>query len=119
MSASATLPDIEPGEYTVSAVPVDLGATRLHPLHDNVVSISRPFYVAKFPTTQAQWEAVAGDNPSTLLRKVEQPGWIPISFRMEGLREVPIGSSLIRGDPLNAGDLIRTRIMNYLDLGWL
>ena len=28
------------------------------------VTISQPFYLGKYPVTQAQWEAVMGDNPS-------------------------------------------------------
>ena len=28
------------------------------------VTISQPFYLGKYPVTQAQWEAVMGNNPS-------------------------------------------------------
>lgn len=42
------------------------------------VTISREFYMAKFPVTQAQWEAVMGNNPSqckTADSPVEQVSW--------------------------------------------
>ena len=43
------------------------------------VRITRPFYLAKYPTTQAQWEAVMEDNPSCFRgdsnRPVENVSW--------------------------------------------
>jgi formylglycine-generating enzyme required for sulfatase activity len=40
----------------------DKGVDREKPVHK--VTISRPFYLGKYPVTQAQWEAVMGSNPS-------------------------------------------------------
>jgi formylglycine-generating enzyme required for sulfatase activity len=37
------------------------------PQHE--VTISKPFYVGRYEVTQAQWEAVMGSNPYTLLRQ--------------------------------------------------
>jgi formylglycine-generating enzyme required for sulfatase activity len=43
------------------------------------VTISRPFYLGKFPVTQGQWKAVMGDNPSHfqgwLGNPVERVSW--------------------------------------------
>jgi formylglycine-generating enzyme required for sulfatase activity len=44
----------------------------------HLVTISRPFYLAKYEATQAQWEAVMGDNPSKFKgpdNPVEQVSW--------------------------------------------
>jgi formylglycine-generating enzyme required for sulfatase activity len=37
------------------------------------VTISQPFYLGKYPVTQAQWEAVMGDNPSRSRGHPTQP----------------------------------------------
>ena len=59
----------------------DCGADE-SPVH--TVTLTRPFYMARFETTQAQWIAVMGSNPSyfqppccfgSLSRPVEQVGW--------------------------------------------
>ncbi|MDR2696368.1 MAG: formylglycine-generating enzyme family protein [Deltaproteobacteria bacterium] len=42
------------------------------------VTISKPFYLGKYETTQAQWEAVMGNNPSKFkgpYKPVEQVSW--------------------------------------------
>ena len=36
------------------------------------VTISKPFYLGKYPVTQAQWQTVMGYNPSCLLHKGER-----------------------------------------------
>jgi formylglycine-generating enzyme required for sulfatase activity len=42
------------------------------PLHR--VTISRPFYLGKYPVTQRQWEAVMGSNPSRFQGQSDNPG---------------------------------------------
>jgi formylglycine-generating enzyme required for sulfatase activity len=37
------------------------------------VTISQPFYLGKYPVTQAQWEAVMGNNPSRFKGHPDQP----------------------------------------------
>src|SRR5262245_52237205 len=37
------------------------------------VTISQPFYLGKYPVTQAQWEAVMGDNPSRFQGNLNRP----------------------------------------------
>jgi formylglycine-generating enzyme required for sulfatase activity len=37
------------------------------------VTISQPFYLGKYPVTQAQWEAVMGNNPSQYRGYTDQP----------------------------------------------
>jgi formylglycine-generating enzyme required for sulfatase activity len=123
LTASATLPEIPPGDYTITAQPLRSGNAWIQPLAPvqkvqvttgtevqvaylaptvtlylngavplemvlvrpgtfimgsnagdwrhypsprppHQVSIPQSFYVARFPTTQAQWGAVLGDNPS-------------------------------------------------------
>ncbi|MBX7221387.1 MAG: SUMF1/EgtB/PvdO family nonheme iron enzyme [Blastocatellia bacterium] len=47
----------------------------------HTVNIVRPFYLSKYPTTQAQWEAVMGGNPSEFFgddHPVESVSWINI-----------------------------------------
>ncbi|MCL2000260.1 MAG: formylglycine-generating enzyme family protein, partial [Planctomycetes bacterium] len=46
------------------------------PVHK--VTISKPFYLGKYPVTQAQWVAVMGSNPSRYDRRdnpVERVSW--------------------------------------------
>jgi formylglycine-generating enzyme required for sulfatase activity len=53
-----------------------MGSTTEAPAHQ--VNISHDFYLGKFAVTQAQWEAVMGNNPSSfkeVARPVEQISW--------------------------------------------
>jgi len=46
------------------------------PIHE--VTLTKPFYIGKYPVTQAQWEAVMGSNPSDFKGKdnpVEMVSW--------------------------------------------
>jgi formylglycine-generating enzyme required for sulfatase activity len=53
-----------------------MGGAREPPVHE--VTLTRPFHLGRFPVTQAQWEAVMGENPSAFRgadRPVEQVSW--------------------------------------------
>jgi len=59
------------GTFTMGSTDYD----RLKPPHSVTV---QPFYMGKYPVTQAQWEAVMGNNPSYFKgknRPVEQISW--------------------------------------------
>jgi formylglycine-generating enzyme required for sulfatase activity len=55
------------------------------------VTISKPFYIGKYPVTQAQWEAVMGENPSRfkgdLNRPVEQVSWDDVQAFIRKINE--------------------------------
>ena len=53
---------IEPGHYSMGSPESELGHLSDEIQHQ--VYISRPFYISIFEITQAQWELVAGNNPS-------------------------------------------------------
>lgn len=61
----------------------------------HVVTISQPFYLGKYPVTQAQWEAAMGDNPSKFTgdpnRPVEQVRWDALQGFMQKLSEQESG----------------------------
>jgi sulfatase modifying factor 1 len=49
--------------------------------HEHLVHITQPFYIGKYPVTQAQWQAVMGNNPSGFhgaQRPVEKVSWTDI-----------------------------------------
>ena len=54
---------IPPGEF-LQGLPQDL---------KQEVTISKPFYLGKYEVTQEQWEAVMGNNPSTLAKGAKLP----------------------------------------------
>ena len=52
------------------------------------VTISKPFYLGKHEVTQAQWEAVMGNNPSTYKgadRPVQSVSWVDARMFKEKL----------------------------------
>jgi formylglycine-generating enzyme required for sulfatase activity len=55
------------------------------------VTISQPFYLGKYPVTQAQWEAVMGNNPSKCKgdpnRPVESVSWDDVHAFLRKLTE--------------------------------
>ncbi|MFQ5461497.1 MAG: formylglycine-generating enzyme family protein [Phycisphaerae bacterium] len=64
---------IQPGAFTMGS---DTGKTNEMPVHS--VTIDRDYYLGKFEVTQAQWEAVMGNNPSGFSGAnlpVEQVSW--------------------------------------------
>jgi formylglycine-generating enzyme required for sulfatase activity len=64
---------IRPGSFTMGDAN---GSDNEKPAHK--VNISKPFYMGKYEVTQAQWEAVMGNNPSNFKEAsnpVEQVSW--------------------------------------------
>lgn len=54
---------IPPGEFVMGAAPDDPNASRAEgPAH--LVVFRMPFYIGRYPVTQAQWRVVMGDAPS-------------------------------------------------------
>jgi len=54
---------IPPGEFVMGASPGDPHASPTEgPAH--LVTFRMPFYIGRYPVTQAQWQAVMGDAPS-------------------------------------------------------
>jgi formylglycine-generating enzyme required for sulfatase activity len=68
---------IPAGEFLMGSPDSDSNASVLEkPQHR--VRITKPFYLGRYPVTQEQWEAVMGDNPSTVKgpkNPVEQVSW--------------------------------------------
>ncbi len=60
------------------------------------VTISKPFYMGTFEVTQAQWEAVMGENPSRFSGRpdnpVEQVSWEDCQRFIETINEMGIGT---------------------------
>ena len=44
--------------------------------HQQVVTISKPFYLGKYEVTQEQWHAVMGDNPSVFKGRSKPVEWV-------------------------------------------
>jgi formylglycine-generating enzyme required for sulfatase activity len=65
---------IQPGEFQMGAPDGDKDEQPVH-----TVRISKPFYLGKYEVTQAQWQAVMGNNPSAFTgdptRPVENVSW--------------------------------------------
>lgn len=65
---------IRPGFFTMGS---DAGGSPLeNPAHR--VRVARAFYLAKYETTQAQWTAVMGRNPSSFQPPVADAGLLPV-----------------------------------------
>jgi len=79
---------IPAGEFQMGA---EDGEDREKPVH--TIRLTRPFYLAKYPVTQAQWEAVMGKNPSRFTGEfqmgapVEQVSWDEIQDFLRKLNE--------------------------------
>jgi len=61
------------GEFQMGANDGDSNERPVHTVH-----INQPFYMGKYPVTQAEWEAVMGENPSHFNggdRPVERVSW--------------------------------------------
>jgi formylglycine-generating enzyme required for sulfatase activity len=69
---------IAPGEFMMGSPDFDRAA-KADERPQHVVRITKPFYLGKYEVTQAQWQAVMGNNPSRFTdnpqRAVEQVSW--------------------------------------------
>ena len=66
-SIGMTFVRIQPGSFWMGSPDTELGHREQEsPLHE--VRITKPFYIAVVPVTQAQYEAVKGKNPSKFTR---------------------------------------------------
>lgn len=66
---------IQPGEFTMGA---NDGSADNDEKPPHKVRISKPFYLGKYEVTQAQWQAIMGNNPSSSKGEtlpVEQVSW--------------------------------------------
>jgi len=75
------------------------------------VEIGRPFYLGKYEVTQAQWEAVMGNNPSTRqdpANAVENVSWNDARFFAQKLNAVSTPGVLSAGTPLEASRMVFT-----------
>ncbi len=64
------------------------GIGRERPVH--TVEITKPFYLGKYPVTQAEWEAVMGGNPSNFegaSRPVDSVSWNDARVFIRALQE--------------------------------
>ena len=66
-----------------------------HEAPQHRVHISQPFYLGKYPVTQAQWEAVMGTNPSRFKENpnhpVEQVSWFDVLAFLQKLNNLEGG----------------------------
>ena len=86
-----------PGGAFQMGSPDGVGSSNEYPRH--AVTLA-PFYMAKTPITQAQWEAVMGSNPSNWKdanRPVEQVSWNECQEFVKKLNANPSYSPLIQG----------------------
>ena len=86
-----------PGGTFQMGSPDGVGSGDEHPQH--AVTLA-PFYMAKTPITQAQWEAVMGNNPSNWQddnRPVEMVSWNDCQKFVKKLNANPPQSPLIQG----------------------
>jgi len=70
---------IPAGTFMMGSPQSELGRRDNETLHE--VTLSRPFYMAVFPCTQAQYEAVMGSNPSSVvgaIHPVERVSWFVV-----------------------------------------
>ncbi len=82
--AELVLELIPPGEFLMGSPHTEEFRERDEISH--YVQIARPYYIAKYPITQEQWQAVLGTNPSRFkdlpdspIRPVERVSWLDVS----------------------------------------
>ena len=76
--AKLELAPVPAGRFQMGAPRQEGDSEREGPIHE--VNIKRPFYMGKYEVTQAQWQAVMGENPARftgdLQRPVENVNWV-------------------------------------------
>lgn len=93
-SIGMELVPIPGGSFTMGGDPAGGAASELPP---HTVQVA-PFYLGKFEVTQAQWQAVMGDNPSSYKhpqRPVDQVTWLQAQSFIERLNRLE-GTTLYR-----------------------
>ena len=86
-----------PGGTFLMGSPDGIGESIEHPQHQVTLA---PFYMGKYPVTQAQWQAVMGNNPSKFKgaeRPVEQVAWNQCQEFVKKLNAHPPLSPLNKG----------------------
>ena len=78
------------GRFQMGAPQQEGESEREGPTHE--VNIKRPFYIGKYEVTQAQWQAVMGENPARfngdLQRPVENVNWVEAQEFCERLSDL-------------------------------
>jgi serine/threonine-protein kinase len=106
---------VDPGHFTMGSS--ELEAARQEDELEHEVMLSRPFALQATPVTQAQWQALMGNNPSAfkgLSRPVEMVSWYDaIAYcnalsQLSGL-EPAYEHSMVKGNPGEEGYLAKVR----------
>jgi formylglycine-generating enzyme required for sulfatase activity len=87
---SVELEQIPAGTFKMGSPETEAGHFKDETLHE--VTISKPFYLGKYPVTQSQWQAVMGSNPSYFKgpqRPVEEVSWEDAVEFCRKLSELP------------------------------
>ena len=80
---------VEPGTFTMGCTDGDCGTSVETPVHQ--VTLTKGYYIGKYPITQTQWKAVMGDNPSYHKgddQPVEAVSWEKIQAFIEKLNKM-------------------------------
>ena len=85
---------IPAGSFAMGSPPNENGREGYELLHE--VKISKPFYMGVFEVTQAQWQAVMGNNPSEFGEKPQNPvdtvSWKDCQVFIEKLSRMRVGT---------------------------
>ncbi|MDR2032480.1 MAG: formylglycine-generating enzyme family protein [Azoarcus sp.] len=79
---------IPPGSFMMGSDPKEKSRANEYPKHR--VTLGKPFYLGKYEVTQAQWQAVMGNNPSRYKAQghpVENVSWEDIQVFIQRLNE--------------------------------
>jgi formylglycine-generating enzyme required for sulfatase activity len=106
---------VDPGQFTMGSA--ELEAARQEDEVEHEVLINRPYLLQATPVTQAQWEAVMGNNPSAfkgLARPAERVSWydaIAFCNALSELNALEPAYELagVQGEPGEEGYIARVR----------